>query len=191
MSRPLLVPERWASGRVPARRLGRTGWPERAERDYLRDIRAVRPVIVTDRIDDIYDEHILDHYESPYHKGHLPHPTCAHCDRNPICGDQICLELQIADGQVQQAYFDGKGCAISQAAASMLCEHIEGKTLDELRAFQAKDMLALLKVPLTPSRQKCGLLGFRVLKTLLYTLEHTSGQPASPPAGSGGDGASL
>jgi len=135
---------------------------------------------VTDRLDDIYDEHILDHYESPYHKGHLPNPTCAHSDRNPICGDQLCLELRIEDGRIRDAYFDGKGCAISQAAASILCEHIEGKTLDELRALQAKDMLALLKVPLTPSRQKCGLLGFRILKTLLYTLE----QPPSAAAAS-------
>jgi nitrogen fixation NifU-like protein len=126
---------------------------------------------VTDRLDDIYDEHILDHYESPYHKGHLPHPTCAHCDRNPICGDQICLELKVDGDRVAQAYFDGKGCAISQAAASILCEHVEGKSLEELRGLQAKDMLELLRVRLTPSRQKCGLLGFKVLKTMLYSLE--------------------
>jgi len=126
---------------------------------------------VTDRLDDIYDEHILDHYESPYHKGHLPQPSCAHCDRNPICGDQICLELKVDGDHVREAYFDGKGCAISQAAASILCEHVEGKSLDELRNLQAKDMLGLLQVRLTPSRQKCGLLGFKVLKTMLYSLE--------------------
>lgn len=76
---------------------------------------------MTDRLDDIYDDHILDHFESPYHKGHLPCPSCTHSERNPICGDQLTLELQIADGKVQQAFFNGKGCAISQAAASMLC----------------------------------------------------------------------
>jgi len=131
---------------------------------------------VTDASDDIYGEHILDHYEAPYHKGHLAHPSCSHCDKNPICGDVIGLELQIDDGRVKQAYFDGKGCAISQAAASILCEHVEGKSLDELKALQAKDMLALLQVRLTPSRQKCGLLGFRVLKTMLYSLEQPGGE---------------
>lgn len=123
--------------------------------------------------DELYDDHILDHFESPYHKGHIACPTCTHSDRNPICGDQVTIEIEVDDQQrVRQAYFDGKGCAISQAAASILCESIEGKTLDELREFQAKDMLDLLKVRLTASRQKCGLLSFKVLKTMLYTLEH-------------------
>lgn len=125
--------------------------------------------------DDLYDDHILDHFESPYHKGHLACPTCTHSDRNPICGDQITLELSI-DGQrrVHEAFFNGKGCAISQAAASILCESIEGKSLDELKNFQAQDMLDLLKVRLTASRQKCGLLGFKVLKTMLYSLDDQS-----------------
>lgn len=122
--------------------------------------------------DDLYDDHILDHFESPYHKGHLACPTCTHSDRNPICGDQITLELFIDDQRrVHEAFFDGKGCAISQAAASILCESIEGKSLDELKNFQAQDMLDLLKVRLTASRQKCGLLGFKVLKTMLYSLD--------------------
>lgn len=123
--------------------------------------------------DELYDDHILDHFESPYHKGHLSCPSCSHSDRNPICGDQVTLELSISDDQrVREAYFDGNGCAISQAAASILCESIEGKSLQELRDFQAKDMLDLLKVQLTASRQKCGLLGFKVLKTILYSLDN-------------------
>lgn len=126
---------------------------------------------MSERLDELYDEHILDHFESPYHKGPCPHATCSHADRNPICGDQIALQLQVVGDKVAVAYFDGKGCAISQAAASILCEHIEGKSLAELRELQASDMLKLLQVPLTPSRQKCGLLGFKVLKTLLYSLD--------------------
>ncbi|MFO1043666.1 MAG: iron-sulfur cluster assembly scaffold protein [Planctomycetaceae bacterium] len=129
--------------------------------------------------DDLYDDHILDHFESPYHKGHLPHPTCSHSDRNPICGDQITVELLVDENDVvKEAFFDGKGCAISQASASILCESIEGKTLQELRDFQAQNMLDLLKVRLTASRQKCGLLGFKVLKTMLYTLDEQR-EPAS------------
>lgn len=129
--------------------------------------------------DDLYDDHILDHFESPYHKGHLPQPTCSHSDRNPICGDQITVELLVDEHDVvKEAYFDGKGCAISQASASILCEAIEGKTLQELKDFQAQNMLDLLKVRLTASRQKCGLLGFKVLKTMLYTLDEQR-EPAS------------
>ena len=127
--------------------------------------------------DELYDDHILDHFESPYHKGHLDCPTCSHSDRNPICGDQVTLELLVSDHHVvTEAYFHGKGCAISQAAASILCETIEGKSLAELRDFQAQQMLELLKVRLTASRQKCALLSFKVLKTMLYSLD----QPALP-----------
>ncbi|MBI1345601.1 iron-sulfur cluster assembly scaffold protein [bacterium] len=143
------------------------------------DALAVTEATVSDSLDDIYDDHILDHFESPYHKGELAGATCQHSDRNPICGDQLTLYLKISDaGVIEQAYFDGKGCAISQAAASILCEYAEGKTRADLQALQAKDMLKLLQVPLTPSRQKCGLLGFKVLKTMLYGW----GQPPATPA---------
>lgn len=134
---------------------------------------------MSEPLEDIYDDHILDHFECPYHKGHLEHPTCSHSDRNPICGDQITVELLVDDqNHVKEAYFDGKGCAISQAAASILCEEIEGKSLDELKDFQAPQMLELLKVRLTASRQKCGLLSFKVLKTMLYSLDEER-EPAS------------
>lgn len=132
---------------------------------------------MTDRLDELYDDHILDHYESPYHKGRLAGASCSHSDRNPICGDQVTLQLRLDGDKVAECFFDGKGCAISQAAASILCEAVEGKSLTDLRALQAKDMLSLLKVPLTASRQKCGLLAFKVLKTLLYQQD----QPASAP----------
>jgi nitrogen fixation NifU-like protein len=122
--------------------------------------------------EELYDDYILDHYECPYHKGHLECPTCTHSEKNPLCGDQIRLELKVGDdGHIAEAFFNGKGCAISQAGASILCQHVEGKSLDELRGFQAPDMLRLLKVPLTATRQRCGLLGFKVLKTMMYSLE--------------------
>jgi nitrogen fixation NifU-like protein len=78
-------------------------------------------------------------------------------------------------GVVTDAYFDGTGCAISQAAASILCEQVEGKNIEELRGMQAQEMLDLLQVPLTATRQKCGLLSFKILKTMLYSLD------AQPP----------
>lgn len=126
-------------------------------------------------VEDLYQEHILEHFESPYHKGHVECPTCTHADKNPLCGDYVNLELKVDDaGVVTDAYFDGTGCAISQAAASILCETIEGKTIEELRSMQAKEMLDLLQVPLTATRQKCGLLSFKILKTMLYSLEEQS-----------------
>ena len=124
----------------------------------------------------IYQEHILDHFECPYHKGRLPGCSLQAEDRNPLCGDRVLLQLRLDDGgRIAEAWFDGKGCAISQAAASMLCEEIEGKTLDDVRAMQAQEMLDLLRVPLTAARQKCGLLGFKVLKTLAYA--EAGGEP--------------
>lgn len=126
--------------------------------------------------DELYDDYILDHYESPYHRGHLAHPTIAHEDDNPLCGDQVHLELLVDENdRIKEAWFDGHGCAISQASASILTKEIEGKSLDELREFQAKGMLDLLKVRLTASRQKCGLLSFKVLKTMVYTLDEQKG----------------
>lgn len=122
--------------------------------------------------DDLYQDHILDHFESPYHKGVLNDPTAVHRDKNPICGDEVQLALKVdEDSRVVEAWFEGHGCAISQAAASILVEEIEGKTIEELRDFDAQQMLDLLKVQLTATRQKCGLLGFKVLKTIVYSLD--------------------
>jgi len=129
-------------------------------------------MLSNDQYHDLYDDYILDHYESPYHQGHLEKPTCTHSAKNPLCGDVVQLELLIDDDRVTSAYFNGKGCAISQSAASILCEEIEGKTLQELINLQAQDMLDLLKVPLTATRQLCGLLGFKVLKTMVYSLDN-------------------
>jgi nitrogen fixation NifU-like protein len=122
--------------------------------------------------DDLYSDFILDECESPYHRGHLDHPTIAHSDKNPLCGDEVRLQIVVDENErVKEAWFEGDGCAISQAAASLLTRKIEGKTLDELRQFQAKEMLDLIQVRLTASRQKCGLLSFKVLKTMIYTLD--------------------
>ena len=133
--------------------------------------------------EELYDDFILDHYECPYHKGHIACPTCAHSEKNPLCGDQIRLELKLDEsGKVEEAFFNGKGCAISQAAASILCQHVEGKSLEDLRGFQAPDMLRLLKVPLTATRQRCGLLGFKVLKTMMYSRDQVPTPTVASPS---------
>jgi len=135
--------------------------------------------------EELYQEHILDHYEDPYHRGHCPACTHAHQDTNPLCGDVIHMELQLDhQGTMKEVYFNGDGCCISQAAASMLVEKFDGKTVDEVKKFTAKDMLDLFGVRLTPNRQKCCLLSWRVLQAAIYSPVKGDGAAApSPPAG--------
>lgn len=134
---------------------------------------------------DIYQDRILDHYEQPFHRGHCPGCTHAHEDDNPLCGDHVRLELTVDPGRgICDAYFSGEGCCISQAAASMLTERLQGKSLDEVRQFSAQDMLSLFGVKLTPNRQKCCLLCWRVLQGALFSpLTTGSGKcgPSPPP----------
>lgn len=119
---------------------------------------------------DIYEEHVLDHYEDPYHRGPLDQATHAHEADNPLCGDVVHVDLKLSDdGKVEQAWFNGQGCVISQAAASMLMEEIEGKTVDELKAFSAEEMLELFGPKLTPNRQKCCLLSWRVVQSAVHS----------------------
>ncbi|MGQ9505807.1 MAG: iron-sulfur cluster assembly scaffold protein [Thermogutta sp.] len=126
---------------------------------------------------EIYQERILEHYELPYHKGKCE--CCTHCheDRNPLCGDVVRMELRVIDGgKIREIYFDGQGCCISQAAASMLVELFDGKTIADVKKFTAEDMLKFFGPRLTPNRQKCALLPWRVLQAAIY-----SPCPQTPP----------
>ena len=120
--------------------------------------------------EEIYQEHILDHYEDPFHRGHLPSATHAHEDNNPLCGDIVKIELQLdGDGKIRDAYFSGNGCVISQASASMLLEKMQGHSVEEAKKFTAEDMLKLYGPRLTPNRQKCCLLSWRVLQSAVHS----------------------
>lgn len=112
-------------------------------------------------------DRLRDHIESPYHKGRLEQPTCASTARNPLCGDQIQLQLLIDNGRIRQAWFDGRGCAISQASASMLCEFLEDRNLATAGELQSQEMLSLLGVPVSPVRQRCVLLAYQALLKML------------------------
>ncbi|MCI0493236.1 MAG: iron-sulfur cluster assembly scaffold protein [Planctomycetes bacterium] len=119
---------------------------------------------------ELYQEHILDHYEDPFHRGHLPMATHAHEDNNPLCGDVVRVELQLDDaGNIRDCYFSGDGCVISQASASMLLEEMYGKRVDEVKRFSAEDMLRLYGARLTPNRQKCCLLSWKVLQSAVHS----------------------
>ena len=120
--------------------------------------------------EELYQEHVLDHYEDPFHRGNLKGATHAHEDKNPLCGDVVRIELKLGeDGKIEDLYFTGEGCVISQASASMLLEELYGKTLDDLKGFSAADMLTLYGPRLTPNRQKCCLLSWKVLQSAVHS----------------------
>jgi nitrogen fixation NifU-like protein len=119
------------------------------------------------QMDDFYRENILDHYKNPRNSGHLDHPTSTAEGVNPLCGDELAVELEVADGVVQDVRFNGHGCAISQAAASMISDVAKGKTVAEVRALGSEDVLEELGIPLSPIRLKCALLSVNVLRVAL------------------------
>jgi nitrogen fixation protein NifU and related proteins len=130
----------------------------------------------------LYQDYILEHYEEPFHRGRCAACTHAHEDNNPLCGDVIRMELQIDDkGTMKEIFFNGDGCCISQAAASMLVEKFNGRPLEEVKKFTAQDMLELFGARLTPNRQKCCLLSWRVLQSAIYSpLEKGGSLPIAP-----------
>lgn len=122
-------------------------------------------------MDDFYRELILDHYKNPRHKGKLEPNDFSYEDSNPLCGDQIRIDVRLdADQRVKEVAFTGRGCAISQASASLLTESIVGKPLAEIKQLTREDVLELLGIELTPARLKCAMLSLKVLKAGAYGL---------------------
>jgi nitrogen fixation NifU-like protein len=125
---------------------------------------------------DMYQERIMDHYENPYHRGTLPVPTLECHSHNPLCGDEVRVQARVdAEGRVAEAYFEGEGCVISLAAASMLMEAVEGKSLAEVKAMTRQDMLDLLGIRLTTMRVKCAMLPLRTLEKAIALYEFREG----------------
>ena len=118
-------------------------------------------------MDDFYRENILDHYKNPRNAGHLDHHSATADGVNPLCGDELSVELEIEGDTVQDVRFNGRGCAISQAAASMISDVVKGKTVTEVRALGSEDVLEELGIPLSPIRLKCALLSVNVLRVAL------------------------
>ena len=121
-------------------------------------------------MDDFYRENILDHYKNPRNSGHLAHPTATAEGVNPLCGDELAVELVVDEGVVTDIRYNGRGCAISQAAASMLSDVVKGKRVDDLAGIGKEDVLEELGIPLTPIRLKCAMLSVGVLKVALSEL---------------------
>jgi nitrogen fixation NifU-like protein len=118
--------------------------------------------------DTLYREVILDHYRNPRNRGTLEPADHSYQDVNPLCGDEIRIDLRTDGDRVTDIKFSGRGCAISQAAASILTEMVEGRPIDEVKTISRQDLLDELGVPISPARMKCAMLGLKVLKAGIY-----------------------
>ncbi|MBX5470047.1 MAG: SUF system NifU family Fe-S cluster assembly protein [Thermoleophilaceae bacterium] len=116
-------------------------------------------------MDALYRDFILDHYKNPRNFGELePHDLEAH-DHNPLCGDELGVHLRVDDeGKVTDVRFHGQGCAISQAAASIVSEEIVGMSVDEIAKLPASWVIEQLGIEISPTRRKCALLNLKVLR---------------------------
>ncbi len=117
--------------------------------------------------DQLYREQILEHWREPHHFGELPDATHYAFLSNPLCGDEIGIQLRVVNNHIEDVRFTGRGCAISMAAASMLTDVIHGKTLEEARTLTENDIITLLGTTPNPARMKCALLGLETLKKAL------------------------
>ena len=120
--------------------------------------------------DQFYREFILDHYKNPRNFGRLEPADISHEEYNPLCGDLVGMDLQVRDGMIEDVRFHGRGCAISQASASLLTERLKGMSLDEARQISKDDVLDELGIDISPARLKCALLSLKVLKVGAYGL---------------------
>lgn len=116
-----------------------------------------------------YQEELLDHYQFPRNRKVISHPTVQAQEVNPSCGDMISIMLLIIEGVITDIGFEGKGCIISQATASLLSESCKGKSVSEVSAYNYKTIESLIKMPLGPNRMRCALISLEALKA---ALEH-------------------
>jgi nitrogen fixation protein NifU and related proteins len=117
----------------------------------------------------LYRELILDHYKNPHNHGILDSADARAEGQNPLCGDEVSVSVRIDDaGAIEDVGFEGRGCAISQAATSMLTDLVKGRSAEEVAAMPKEELLGELGIPLTPVRLKCAILGLGVLKLALH-----------------------
>ncbi len=125
---------------------------------------------------DLYAENILEHSKSPHGKTLLPSFTVEHEEVNLSCGDSVKIQLELDGDRVKALGWDGSGCAISQAAMSIVSEEIVGKTTDELAKMDTEDIRTLLGVPVSARRAKCAFLCLHALKNALHVLKKEPAQ---------------
>jgi nitrogen fixation NifU-like protein len=119
-------------------------------------------------VDPLMMDVLLDHYRHPHNFGKVEGATLSHSEGNPSCGDQIEMSLKIEGDVVEEIKFHGKGCIISQAAASILTDMVKGEPLERIRSLTREEMLENIGIPIGPMRLKCALLALKVLKVGVY-----------------------
>jgi len=126
-------------------------------------------------MEQMYREVILDHYKSPRGHGLIENADAQAEGQNPLCGDEVTISVKFAaDGEtIESIGFEGRGCAISQAATSMLTELVQGRTASEVAVLPKEELLDEIGIPLTPIRLKCAILGLGVLKVALHKAKGT------------------
>jgi nitrogen fixation NifU-like protein len=130
--------------------------------------------VTTGEFDQLYRELILDHYKNPRNHGLLEQADASAEGMNPLCGDEITVSVRLGENDViEDVGFEGRGCAISQAATSMLTDLVKGKTAEEVGTMPKEELLDELGIPLTPVRLKCAILGLGVLKLALHKAKGT------------------
>ena len=116
-------------------------------------------------MDDLYRDYILDHYKNPKNFGELAERDLEFHDKNPLCGDEMELQIRVEDGKIADLKWHGQGCAISQAAASMSSDEIKGMPVDDVLKLDKSFVLDLLGIDISATRIKCALLCLKVLKS--------------------------
>jgi nitrogen fixation protein NifU and related proteins len=123
--------------------------------------------------DQLYREVILDHYKNPRRHGLLDAPDAQAEGQNPLCGDEVAVSVRFDGETIADVGFEGRGCAISQAATSMLTEIVIGRTAEDVARMPKDELLEEIGIPLTPVRLKCAILGLGVLKVALHKAKGT------------------
>jgi nitrogen fixation NifU-like protein len=130
-------------------------------------------------MDDLYRDYILEHYRRPHNFGVIDAPTTSYEGANPLCGDRITMQLGVANGVVERVGFTGRGCAISQASASLLTDEIKNKPVGDVAAFRADDLLDLLGIDISPARLKCAMLSHDTLQKALAETDEPADRPSA------------
>lgn len=122
-------------------------------------------------MDDLYRENILDHFQNPRNFGQIDSPDITFKDSNPLCGDELQIDIKVEDEKVTDVKFHCRCCAICKASASMLTELIEEQTVEDLKNITKEDIMDNLGITLGPVRLKCALLPLKVLKAGVYGID--------------------
>ena len=123
--------------------------------------------------DQLYREVILDHYKNPRSHGLLEAADAQAEGQNPLCGDEVTVSLRFEGETIAEVGFEGRGCAISQAATSMLTEIVKGRSATDVATLPKEELLEEIGIPLTPIRLKCAMLGLTTLKVALHKAKGT------------------